>query len=567
MAFAGYDQDVMFRSLADIAPVMMWACDTKGNTVFFNKAWLDFTGHTLETELATIWSERMHPDDYEYCTQIFYDTLQNPCEFKVEYRLKSRHDFYHWMSDHVVPRTDLQGNFIGFAGFCTDVTGQKLVQEAEQEQRVYAETLANVTLALTSHITLNEVLSEILKQAHNLFHHEASNIMLLDGDLLRIAHWEGYELLGGEEIISTLVQPVNRFAVDREMIASRKPSVVRDTYQDTRWVVVPETSWIHSNLSAPIIYRDRLLGQLRLDSSQTNYFSSRDAQRLEPLTHAAAVALANAQLYEQAQREITERKRAEEETHLLNHQLEQRVKERTAELEAANIRLQQLDRLKSQFVADVSHELRTPLTVLSLKLELLERKPDKLDEHLSVLQKQVDQLTTLVGDILDISRLELGHDKVNFTEVDLNALTEQIVAAHSERAESAGLTLHLTTSVRVPLVRGERNQLAQVITNLLSNAIKYTVEGTIEVRTGHDAEQQQAYVEVTDSGMGISAEDLPHLFERFFRGKPTGSLGIPGTGLGLSIIKEIVDIHGGHIDIQSKLEQGSTFKVWLPYAS
>src|SRR5690348_17254295 len=126
MTLAEYDQDVMFRNLADIAPVMMWACDAEGTTVFFNKAWLNFTGRTLEAELGNVWSERMHPDDYPECTRIFFEILKAPREFKVEYRLKSGDGSYRWVSDHVVPRIQPDGTLIGFAGFCIDITEQKL---------------------------------------------------------------------------------------------------------------------------------------------------------------------------------------------------------------------------------------------------------------------------------------------------------------------------------------------------------------------------------------------------------------------------------------------------------
>ncbi|MFN8376956.1 MAG: HAMP domain-containing sensor histidine kinase, partial [Anaerolineae bacterium] len=247
--------------------------------------------------------------------------------------------------------------------------------------------------------------------------------------------------------------------------------------------------------------------------------------------------------------------------------LEHRVHERTAELAAANESLKELDRLKSKFVADVSHELRTPISVLSLKLELLERKPERFIEHLPEMQKHVDHLAILINDILDISRFELGKDKVEFELVQLNELAERVVNAYQERADSAGLRLSFRPAVGLPEVYGEPNQLSQIITNLLSNAIKYTTSsGDVWVTTGHDKKRQAVFITVRDSGMGIGTEDLPHLFERFYRGKRAGSSTIPGTGLGLAIVKEIVDIHNGYVDVESEVGKGSIFKVWLPSA-
>ncbi len=556
------EYDMIFRDLADIAPTLIWACDAQGETVFFNKAWLYFTGRTLEKELGTWWTERIHPDDYAHCYRTMNVALEDQHEFKIEYRMKYRDGSYRWVVDHVVPRFHPDHSFAGFAGFCTDITMQKLANKAEEEQRAFAEALANTTLALTSSINLDKVLDEMIDQLEKLFHHDATNIMLRDGEILYAVRWNGYEKFGSDPFIEKLRHGLTAFPTDRQAVETRKPVVIADTQNHPQWITIPQTAWIRSHIVAPIFYGDHVLGMLRLTSAAPNFFTERDAERLIPLTNIAAIALINAQIYAQAQREITERKRAEEAVRTLNQQLEQRVDERTAALAAANERLQHLDRLKSQFVADVSHELRTPITVLSLKLELLQRKPEKLLEHLPELEKQVDQLTTLVSDILDISRLELGRDKVNFTTVNVNELAEQVVAAHREHAETADLSLTFTPCETTTLVRGERNQLAQVITNLLANAIKYTTEGSVQVVIGRD--EQRVYIEVCDSGSGIPADDLPHLFERFYRGRPTGSLGIPGTGLGLSMVKEIVDIHGGDIDIESQLGQGSTFRVWLP---
>jgi PAS domain S-box-containing protein len=547
---ASSENDQQFLMLADAAPILIWACDCEGSTLFFNKAWLRFTGRTLEQELGNAWTARMHPDDYVHCAQVIAAALKQPAEFKIEYRLRRWDGVYRWIFDQAVPRLGGDGSFLGFMGFCTDITEQKLAQAAEEQQRTLAETLTNLTLALTSHIHLDDLLDEILRQVQHLFKNEACNVMLLDGDVMRIVRWYGYLSHGSEAFMQTLAQPLDAFPIHRELVSTRKAIVIANTREDPRWHIFPETTWIMSNIAAPICFQDRLLGELRLDSVTPNRFSQEDAIRLEPLTHAAAVALMNAQLYEQI--------------HQAKMQLEERVAQRTAELATANEQLKELDRLKSQFVADVSHELRTPISVLSLKLELLARKPERFAEQLPNLQKQVDTLTALISDILDISRLELGHDKIEFSAVDLNALIEQVVAIHYEKAEAVGLQIMVQLDKALPAVQGEANQLAQVITNLLANAIKYTPAGSVHVTTAFDQVHSAVRFEVRDTGSGIYPDDLPHLFERFYRGKRVGSMGIPGTGLGLAIVKEILDLHGGRIEIESEFGQGSTFKVMLP---
>ena len=248
-------------------------------------------------------------------------------------------------------------------------------------------------------------------------------------------------------------------------------------------------------------------------------------------------------------------------------ELEQRVDERTRELAEANERLKELDRLKSKFVSDVSHELRSPITNLSLYLELLEQaKPEKQIRYLTILKNQTKRLIQLVEDILNLSRLDAGKDALVFSPVDLNAITRQVAVAHSRRAQAAGLILSFEPAPNLPSILGDPNQLTQVVTNLIDNAINYTPQGTINISTQLDGETGQVCLVVRDSGSGISPPDLPHIFERFYRGQYASDHSIPGTGLGLAIVKEIVDFHHGTVTVASVETEGTTLKVWLPLA-
>ncbi len=224
----------------------------------------------------------------------------------------------------------------------------------------------------------------------------------------------------------------------------------------------------------------------------------------------------------------------------------------------------ELDRMKDRFVSDVSHELRTPTTNISLYLELLENAPpQKRDEYLAVLRDQGYQLRKLVEDILDLSRLSLSRkSKVAFGPVNMDLVASQVVTAHQPMADAQGTSLELKSNGTLPPVRGEENQLARVITNLVSNALRYSKEGEVCVRTYPNGDA--ICLEVCDTGIGIDPQDLPHLFERFYRGKHVRQTRIPGTGLGLAIVKEIIDQHDGRIDIESIQGEGATFRIWLP---
>jgi PAS domain S-box-containing protein len=224
----------------------------------------------------------------------------------------------------------------------------------------------------------------------------------------------------------------------------------------------------------------------------------------------------------------------------------------------------ELERLKDQFILEVSHELRTPVTNMGLFAELLERgKPEKKDEYMQVLKTEISHLMRMIEDILDLSRLEVGKLKrTTFTDLDLNLLTEQVVAAHCPLAEEGGLELRFDPGDNLAFIFGDQNQIARVLTNLLSNAIRYTAEGSVVVSTYES--NAGIWVDVRDTGMGIDEADFPHLFDRFYRGQKVSQSKIMGSGLGLAIVKEIVELHEGQIDWESVSGEGSTFRVWFP---
>jgi two-component system phosphate regulon sensor histidine kinase PhoR len=224
----------------------------------------------------------------------------------------------------------------------------------------------------------------------------------------------------------------------------------------------------------------------------------------------------------------------------------------------------ELERLKDQFILEVSHELRTPVTNMGLFAELMERgKPEKKAEYMAILKSEINLLMKMIEDILDLSRLEVGkYKKSSFTEVDLNLLVDQVVAAHQPLAQESGLDLSFYPDIDLPRISGDQNQIARVLTNLLSNAIRYTPSGYVRVRTY--TQDSGVWVEVEDTGIGIDSVDFPHIFERFYRGQKVSQSKIIGSGLGLAIVNEIVQLHDGRVDWVSKSGEGSTFRVWFP---
>ena len=227
-------------------------------------------------------------------------------------------------------------------------------------------------------------------------------------------------------------------------------------------------------------------------------------------------------------------------------------------------RQKELDRLKDQLIFDVSHELRTPVTNLNMYLELLDGcLPEKRSAYLEVLKGETNRLIDLIESILDLSRLDMYKGKkVKFSEVNINLIAAQVVDVHRPLADSAGIKLSYQLDTSIPNIKGEQNQLARLVTNLVSNAIRYTPEGSVELKTFKNG--KDACLQVIDTGIGIDKDDLPHLFDRFYRGRKVSQSKITGTGLGLAIVREIVEIHEGKINVESVVDEGSVFSVWLP---
>jgi signal transduction histidine kinase len=415
------------------------------------------------------------------------------------------------------------------------VTVRDITQRKQHEFELQA--IAYVSAALRAAPTHGEMFPVIIDIITRLFKADGATLSMHDaasGGMTTVFAWGQLESFSGFHL------PLGQGLIGQVAI-TREPYVSEDVQADPRLIYPERWGNLRTAVCMPLIAEDQIIGAIWIGREQLA-FTSEELRLLTAVADIAANALERANVVAT---------------------LEQRVAERTQALEQANERLTELDRLKSKFVSDVSHELRTPVTSLVLYLSLLEHgKPEKRDHYLTALNEQAARLTTLIEDILDLSRLERDTAAVGFEPVDLNALIARVLTAHQPRADAAGLRLDFEPQPGLPLIQGEPKQLTQVITNLVANAVNYTPAGRVAVRTSH--EDGHVCLQVVDTGLGIEPEDIPHLFERFYRGKRTVQANLPGSGLGLAIVKEIVQAHGGTLDLCSTVGQGSTFTVIFP---
>ena len=230
-------------------------------------------------------------------------------------------------------------------------------------------------------------------------------------------------------------------------------------------------------------------------------------------------------------------------------------------------RLKQADEIRRDFVANVSHELRTPLSIFHGNLETLLEAGD-LDENetrhiYEVMKRHSDRLNLLVNDLLSLARLESKEANLQLAEIKLRDFLESVTRDWAKRLAGKNLRLELEVPDNFPTLRVDERRLEEVVHNLLDNAVKYSHQnGRILIQAG--APDQEVVLSVRDEGVGIAANDLPRIFERFYRADRARSRELGGTGLGLSIVKHIAQLHGGRVEAESTLGQGTTIRVMLP---
>ncbi len=282
---------------------------------------------------------------------------------------------------------------------------------------------------------------------------------------------------------------------------------------------------------------------------------SGDVELMSILVSEVGVAIENLRLYEALKRSHDE--------------LEERVKIRTQELAKANEELVRLNKMKSDFVSAVSHELRTPLTSIKGYTALvrggkLGAVTKEQTERLEKINRHTDYLTNLISDLLDIARIESGRVGMNVRSVELPRIVETVVDLVGPQLKEKELNVKVKLPTRLPALQADESQLQRVLINLLSNAIRFTPQNGIISITATPTDSMLR-VEVTDTGYGMSKEDLGHLFTEFFRADNPVNRERKGTGLGLVLVKRIIEAHGGQIGVRSELGKGSTFTFTLPW--
>ncbi len=306
----------------------------------------------------------------------------------------------------------------------------------------------------------------------------------------------------------------------------------------------------------PILARDNISGILFAGNrSNASAITEGDEELVSILADQIGQALENARLFEQA--------------YGASHALESKVQERTKQLASALEKVKLIDKTKSEFISAVSHELRTPLTSIKGYASLLitgklGAVPEAVKERLEKINAHSDNLVKMVNNLLDIARIESGRAEMKMEKCDITAIIETAHDLLTPQMKEKNLQWKADIAAGVPELTLDKHQAERIFINLISNAIKFTPEkGMITIRVRHDP--RAATVEVSDTGIGVSTEDLNKLFDEFYRVDNAINQNVKGTGLGLALVKKIVDAHKGRIRVTSEVGGGTTFHVTLPF--
>ena len=380
------------------------------------------------------------------------------------------------------------------------------------------QRLAEISRDLASTVDLTALLNRIVQAAADLSNAEAASILLYEESKKQLYFQSTTNL--DEPFMRGLIVPVDG-SIAGWIVTNRRPIIILDAQNDPRhFAKIGKMTNITTTslLGVPLIAKDKVVGALEAINKRVGDFSLEDQDVLMDLGAQAAVAIENARLFQQ-----------------------------------------------SDLIAELIHELRTPLGSLRTAAHILKNRDVSDDQHqkiIQILNDETSRLIEMTSAYLDLARLESGRIEFNSQIFDLRSLLEECISLMDTRMQESHLEMNLLIPGKLPPVKADRDKLKQVILNLLSNAIKYNCpEG--EIKLSVEALINELVISISDTGRGIREADLAHLFEKFYRAQPTEKLA-SGTGLGLAISKQIVEAHGGKIEVQSQIGVGTTFQVHLP---
>jgi two-component system sensor histidine kinase/response regulator len=606
------ERDARFRRILDEAPVALWMTDEHASCTFVSQAWLEFTGRRLEDELGEGWAESLHPDDRQSCVAAFEEAFRTKTAFEREFRFRRADGEYRWMIDRGKPRFKATGEFAGYIGSCLDITqrrsAERAVEEASARKDAIFESALDCIMTLdaagrilewnpaaerTFAVSAAEALGKSLGEAfvptsRRSSHDDALARFLAQGADERFIgrHFEmpAMRADGSEFRAELSIMPVRssgtaRFTVFLRDVTERKRA--SDALEQERL----QFRQVIANAPVAMALLDRNLRYLTHSNQWLKDYG---------LEGRSIIGLSHYEVFpgtSEEWRAVHLRALAGEVVSKAEDQIEQPdgtkvyvrwvvqpwytadrqiggiviATDNLNELVAAREAALETARIKSGFLATMSHEIRTPINgVIGMSGLLLETDlSHEQKEFARAVRASAEALLTIVNDILDFSKVEAGKLELEMLDFELRDIVEGVTELLAESVDQKGLELACLVDRDVPeLLCGDPGRLRQVMTNLLGNAIKFTEHGEVVVRVSVDQSTDDAVVirvTVKDTGIGVEPEALDRLFKAFSQADGTMTRKYGGTGLGLAISKQLTELMGGEIGVDSEPGKGSSF--------
>lgn len=380
------------------------------------------------------------------------------------------------------------------------------------------QKLINISIDLGSELDLNILLSKIVRAAADVSNAEEASILMFDPNKNQLYFQAATNL--DSHLKRGLKVPLEG-SIAGWIIQHQKPLIVDDPQKDSRhfdYIGKITDIQCRSLLGIPLLTKGHKIGVLEVINKKDGDFTQEDQEVLLALGAQASVAIENSRLF-----------------------------------------------LQSDLIGEFVHEIRTPLSALSAAAHLLKNKrvpEEQKMKMIEILEGEIDALAKMSSSFLDLARLESGRKQYNVKEFDIRDLLVECHDIVENEVEEHQLVLYLEIPESLPRIRGDRQQLKQALLNLLNNAIKFNQEGG-EIHLQAEADENTITLEIADTGLGIPEDSLSKIFEKFYR-VPAHREHVPGTGLGLSVVKQIIQGHGGEINVTSETGQGTTFIIQLP---
>lgn len=536
-----HESEHRFRSLAEALPELVFEMDALGRPGYLNEQWARYTGCRPQDlkDPSARW-DPVHPDDRELMRERWAEAVRIGDVYECEYRLRRHDGAYRWFLSRAVPRRDGEGRIIGWSGAAIDIQDLKRVHSDLQKlSRLYA-VLSKANEAIVRAKDAPHLYREVCRVIAEDGGRPLVWIGLVEGRTVRPVAWHGRSSGYLEGLRIELDGPYGQGPGGTAVRENR--AVVNDDFASESKVAPWRERALRYHISASAVFPLRLdgvpFGELALYGSEPGTFDSDEVRLFEAL--AANISFAVEKMRQQAALRESERS------------------------------LREADKLKNEFMAILSHELRNPLAPIKNSLYILDRVSpgsEQATRAKETIGRQVDHLTNLVSDLLDVTRIANSKVRLQHESLELNDIVRRSADDNRSLFEQRDVELLVEVSKDPIVVFGDRTRLAQVISNLLQNAAKFTpAEGRASISVKNDG--GTAIVRVADNGVGMAETTLRRLFQPFAQAAQSIDRSGGGLGLGLALVKGLVELHGGRVTARSDgLGAGSEFILELPCES